>query len=191
MPPAILTDICHDFPQSFGTNSGTVPSNRPWIPLCTRCTWSSPGRVPWSWSTGDNMLTNRNLPHDFTYDVPPPLSRTQLQFYNSRRQKLTLCMEQGSSQGCRDISTFSEKRRFNCHSYRLTPSPCPELYRYCRDCLGSIPSECKRFLSSPRCSHRLWGPPCLLSNGYRGLSPPSNAEVKNAGATRFQGVELN
>jgi hypothetical protein len=49
------------------------------------------------------------------------------------------------------------------------------------------------FLSSPPRSDRLWDPPSLLSNGYRGApspkvklpgreadnSPPSNAEVKN------------
>jgi hypothetical protein len=28
-----------------------------------------------------------------------------------------------------------------------------------------------RILSSPRCPDRLWGPPSLLSNGYRGLLP--------------------
>jgi hypothetical protein len=49
------------------------------------------------------------------------------------------------------------------------------------------------FFSSPRCPHRLWGPPSLLSNGYRGdlspevkrsgreadHSPPINGEAKN------------
>jgi hypothetical protein len=28
-----------------------------------------------------------------------------------------------------------------------------------------------RIFSSPRGTNRLWGPPNLLSNGYRGLSP--------------------
>jgi hypothetical protein len=27
------------------------------------------------------------------------------------------------------------------------------------------------FFSPPRCPRRLWGPPCLLSNGYRGILP--------------------
>jgi hypothetical protein len=138
MLPAILTDICHDFPQSAGTNFGTVPSNRPWFPLSkplsTRCAWSSPRRVPSSWSTGDNKLTNKGIFHMILHAMspPPPISRTQLQFYNTNRQKLTLFMEQGSSQGadtpswCRDISTFSGKRRFNFHFYRgslLVPAP--------------------------------------------------------------------
>jgi hypothetical protein len=33
---------------------------------------------------------------------------------------------------------------------------------------GSIPSSA-RFFSSPQIPNRLWGPPSLLSNGYRGL----------------------
>jgi hypothetical protein len=44
-----------------------------------------------------------------------------------------------------------------------------------------------RSFSSPRCPDRLWGPPSLLSNGYRGVkrqgreadhSPTTSAEVK-------------
>jgi hypothetical protein len=60
---------------------------------------------------------------------------------------------------------------------------------------GLIPGR-ERFLSSPRRPNRLWGPPSLLSNGYRwrfppGVKrpgreadhlPPSSAEVKNGGA---------
>jgi hypothetical protein len=51
-----------------------------------------------------------------------------------------------------------------------------------------------RFFSSLQCSDRFWGPPTLLSNGYRRLnprvkrewreadhSPLSSAEVKNGG----------
>jgi hypothetical protein len=32
-----------------------------------------------------------------------------------------------------------------------------------------------RFFSSPRRPDRLWGPPSLLSNGYRGSSPRGKA----------------
>jgi hypothetical protein len=40
---------------------------------------------------------------------------------------------------------------------------------YGLDGLGSIPGRGKRFLSSPLCQKRLWGPPSLLSNGYQDL----------------------
>jgi hypothetical protein len=54
----------------------------------------------------------------------------------------------------------------------------------------SIPGSGKIFFSTPQRPDPLWGPPSLLSNGYRGVkqqgreadhSPPSSAEVKNGG----------
>jgi hypothetical protein len=61
---------------------------------------------------------------------------------------------------------------------------------------GSIFSRDKRFFSCPQCQDRLWGPPSLLFNGYRGVlstgvkrerrqaddSPSSSAEIKNGGS---------
>jgi hypothetical protein len=55
------------------------------------------------------------------------------------------------------------------------------------------PAEAKGFILYPLCPDRLWGPPSLLYNGYRGPfpeakarperdanhSPPSSAEVEN------------
>jgi hypothetical protein len=37
------------------------------------------------------------------------------------------------------------------------------------DDLALIPGRGKIFFSSPQCPDRLYGPPSLLSNGYRGL----------------------
>jgi hypothetical protein len=39
---------------------------------------------------------------------------------------------------------------------------------YGQDNQGSIPSRGRDFLSSPQRLDRLWDPPSLLSNGYRG-----------------------
>jgi hypothetical protein len=108
MPPA------HDFPQSIGTNSGPEPSYRPWFPvskpLYTRCTWSSPRCVPWRWNTGDNELTNSGIFHmDFTYDAPS--SSTQLQFYKTRRQKVTLLKELILPQDVKRYRPFTKTER--------------------------------------------------------------------------------
>jgi hypothetical protein len=81
---------------------------------------------------------------------------------------------------------------------------------YVLDDRGSIPGRGKRFYSSPLHPDRLWFPPILLSNGYRGVlylevkrsdhdadhSPPYAGKVKNSGATpplpiRLLGVVLN
>jgi hypothetical protein len=71
------------------------------------------------------------------------------------------------------------------------------------DSLGSIPGVA-RFISSPQCPHRLWGPLSLQSNEYRVFfpgvkkqgreadhSPPSSAKVKYGGAIRLRSVVLN
>jgi hypothetical protein len=65
---------------------------------------------------------------------------------------------------------------------------------YGLDDRGSIPGGGKGFFLYPLCPDRLWGPPILLYNGYRGVlspgvkarpgrdadhSPPSSAEVVN------------
>jgi hypothetical protein len=79
---------------------------------------------------------------------------------------------------------------FNTYTY----SPVGIATSYGLDGPGSIPGSV-RFFSSPQRPDRLWGPPSLLSNGYRGSfpgvkrqrreadqSPPSSAEVKKGGA---------
>jgi hypothetical protein len=67
---------------------------------------------------------------------------------------------------------------------------------YGLDGRDSIPGTGKRFFSIPQRTDWLWGPPNLLSDGYRGAlylvvkrpgretdhSPPSSVEVKNGGA---------
>jgi hypothetical protein len=42
------------------------------------------------------------------------------------------------------------------------------LYNYRLDDRSSISGRGKRIFSTPQRPHRLWGPPSLLSNGYRG-----------------------
>jgi hypothetical protein len=65
-----------------------------------------------------------------------------------------------------------------------------------------IPLESIMFFS-PRLKHQLWGPPSLLSNGYRGLfsgvkrqgrevdhSPQTTAEVKNLAVYSYEFLEM-
>jgi hypothetical protein len=42
---------------------------------------------------------------------------------------------------------------------------------------GSIHGRGKRFVYSPHRPHRLWGPPSLLSSGYRSYFPGGKADV--------------
>jgi hypothetical protein len=64
---------------------------------------------------------------------------------------------------------------------------------YGLDGRGSVPGRGKICFSIPKHSDRLWGPPSVLFNGYRGLfpgvkrlgrnaAPLSSAEIKKGGA---------
>jgi len=61
----------------------------------------------------------------------------------------------------------------DCHETRL-------IERYELDDRGSIPGRSWKFLSSPPCPDRLWGPSNLLSNGCRGFP-----RIKVAGASSW------
>jgi hypothetical protein len=51
-------------------------------------------------------------------------------------------------------------------------------YSYGLDGQGSIPDKGKKFVFIPQSPDRLWGPPSLLSNRYRGILPRGCRGVK-------------
>jgi hypothetical protein len=94
----------------------------------------------------------------------------------------------------RDCFLPSKHFSFRCDINSQTNGTCFQGYGLMNG-RGSIPGRGKRFLSSLQRPDRLWGPPSLLSNGYRRLSPgikrprreadrspPSSAQVKNGEA---------
>ena len=50
---------------------------------------------------------------------------------------------------------------------------------------SSVPDKDKTFISSPKRPYRLWGPLCLLFNGYRGLFQNGRSVRPNTHPTQY------
>jgi hypothetical protein len=86
------------------------------------------------------------------------------------------------SQTCQRFQSEHPTRKYDPCSFRILRawqrdwgSSVVTVSDYRLDDWGSIPVGAKDFSSSPLCPDRLWSPPSLLSNGYRGPFPGGKA----------------
>jgi hypothetical protein len=126
--------------------------------------------LPALWKAG-NVLTTRAI---------ASLSRRAVLYAVSRQtstlQARTELVHTMGSQACLGHRPLTEPKYFK--NFEWNESENLSTFRsvgttkgYGLDGRGSIPGRGKKFCSAPQLPGRLWGPPSLLFDGYRGLFP--------------------